>query len=271
MTSFVDDLVVHSRTLEEHMEHITIILSKLSNAGITLNRKKCKFAFKEIKFLGVIVGSGSVRPDPDKVHSIKEFPKPQTKKEMRSFLGLLSFYRKFVPRLADYVAKLTDLLKKSNVDRIKWNDDLDNCFYNARVLISNDICLAIPQIDKQFILQTDASQVGIGAVLAQEIDGELRPISFISRKLNKAECNYAVIEKECLAIKWAIDYFYSYLYGGKFVVKTDHAPLTWLSQNKDKNSRLMRWALAIQAYDFHIEYIKGSENFLADLMSRQPV
>ena len=122
--------------------------------------------------------------------------------------------------------------------------------------------------DSPFTIETDASDYGIGGVLLQKFDDTARPIAFISRKLNPAECNYAVIEKECLAIKWAIEYFHQYLYGGKFLVRSDHAPLTWLSQNKDKNSRLMRWAPSLQVYDFSIEYVKGSENFIADFLSR---
>lgn len=105
-------------------------------------------------------------------------------------------------------------------------------------------------------------------MLGQEVDGEFLPISFISLKLTAAEQNYSVIEQECLAIKWCVEYFYQYLYGEKFVIKTDHAPLIWLRQNKNKNSRLMRWALSLQGYDFTIKYIKGSENFLADTVSR---
>ena len=270
VTSFVDDLMVYSDSLEEHLVHVKLVLEKLRNAGVTLNRKKCKFAYQEVKFLGVIVGNGSVYPDPDKVKAIREFSRPTNKKQLRSFLGLLSFYRKFVPNLSKFIVPLTEFLKKRSSDKIVWTDETIECFETATKLIADDVCLSIPKIGIQFIVQTDASQFGIGAVLAQKLDGELKPISFISRKLNKAECNYSVIEKECLAIKWAIEYFYPYLYGGKFKVRTDHAPLTWLTQNKDKNSRLMRWALNLQSYDFSIEYVKGSENFLADLMSRVP-
>ena len=268
VTTFVDDLMVHSNSFEEHVKHIGIILSKLNDAGITLNKKKCKFGHSKVKFLGVIVGEGEVSPDPEKVEAIKNFRKPATKKEMRSFLGLLSFYRKFVPNLSKYIAPLTDLLRKKCLDKIVWDEKLSKCFYDATNLISEDISLVIPRVNCPFIIETDASDFGIGAVLLQKSEDTLRPIAFISRKLNPAERNYAVIEKECLAIKWSIDYFHQYLYGGKFLVRTDHAPLTWLSQNKDKNSRLMRWALSLQVYDFSIEYVKGSENFIADFFSR---
>ena len=269
--NFIDDLMIHSESFEEHVKHVSIVLSKLNEAGITLNLKKCKFAYKKVKFLGFIVGNGKIAPDPVKVSAIQKFTKPVDKKHLRSFLGLLSFYRRFIPGLADHVAPLTDMLKKCFSDKLRWSDYQTEIFENARKLISDEVFLKIPNSDFDFVVQTDASKVGIGAVLAQVVDGEYCPIAFISRKLNKAECNYSVIEQECLAIKWAITYFYQYLYGGKFTIRTDHAPLTWLKQNKDKNSRLMRWALSLQAYDFTIEYVKGSENFLADMLSRYPL
>ena len=268
VTGFVDDLMIFSENFEEHVEHVKCVIDKLSEAGVTLNKSKCKFGYHRVKFLGFIVGNGETLPDPAKVKAIRDFPKPTNKKELRSYLGLLSFYRKFVPNLASCLSLLTDLLKKSSYDKLRWTETLDKIFEESRSLISDDIKLSIPVPGKTFILQTDASLNGLGAMLIQE--GECAPISFISRKLKPAERNYSVIELECLAIKWAIEYFYQYLYGSKFIVRTDHAPLTWLVQNKDKNSRLMRWALSLQAYDFSVQYVKGSENFIADAFSRYP-
>ena len=196
ITSFVDDLMIYSDTYEQHLEHINTVLNKLFSAGITLNKNKCKFAFNRVKFLGFIVGNGKVSPDPAKISAIREFPIPVDKKHLRSFLGLLNFYRKFIVNLSDFIAPLTSLLRKECADKILWTTELTDCFCKAKNMLSDDIDLFIPRKDKSFMLQTDASNAGIGAVLAQEIDGEFRPISFISRKLNKAENNYAVIEKE---------------------------------------------------------------------------
>jgi len=271
LTTFVDDLLVFSDNFEDHMNHIAVVLDKLNAAGITLNVKKCKFAYTHLKFLGFIVGCGCIYPDKDKVKAIRNFPVPENKKHLRSFVGLLGFYRKFVPNLSSCISPLTDLLRKDKPDKISWNNDLLLCFERATNLVCEDLVLTIPRSDTMFVLQTDASGEGLGAVLGQEINGEYFPVSFISRKLSKAEVNYSVIELECLAIKWAIEYFHSYLYGGKFIVRTDHAPLTWLSQHKNMNSRLMRWALSLQTYDFIIEYVKGCENFLADMLSRYPI
>ena len=271
VTSFIDDLMIHSQTYEEHLEHVDIVLTKLNEAGITLNLKKCHFAQSEVKFLGVQVGNGKVSPDPEKVVSIRNFKRPTDKKSLRSYLGLLSFYRKFIPNLAVHTYPLSNLLKKGNPDIISWTADLTEIFEKSINLISENAMLSMPKPGYEFVVQTDASAGGIGAVLGQLVKKEFVPIAFISRVLNSAEGNYSVIEKECLAIKWAVNYFHEYLYGAKFTVCTDHAPLSWLHKNKDKNSRLMRWALSLQSYDFVIKYIKGSENFMADFMSRIPV
>ena len=271
VTSFIDDLVIHSDSIEEHLEHVDIVLSKLSHAGVTLNVKKCDFAQTDINFLGVKVGNGNVYPDPKKVEAIRNFQVPTNKKTLRSYLGLLSFYRKFIPNLAMYVSKLTGLLKKGCPDKIRWTDELTDDFKKSRNLICEDAILSLPKPGYKFVVQTDASDDAIGAVLGQLRDDDFVPIAFISRVLNTAEKNYAVVEKECLAVKWAVCYFHDYLFGAKFIVRTDHAPLAWLHKNKDLNSRLMRWALRLQSYDFTIEYIKGTENFIADLLSRCPI
>ena len=271
VTNFVDDLVVHSSTFSDHLYHVAIVLEKLMKAGITLKNEKCLFASNSIDFLGFRISNGSVKPIPEKVETIQKFPLPRNKKALRSFLGMINFYRKFVPHLATVIAPLTDLLKKCHPDKIYWSKVHLDCFNKALNLFSDDVSLYIPKINANFVVQTDASEVGIGAILWQVIEDESRPISFISRKLNEAERNYAVIEKECLAIMWAVSKFHEFLVGKKFVIRTDHAPLQWLQCNKNKNSKLTRWALALQEYEFSIEYIKGSDNFLADTLSRNTI
>jgi hypothetical protein len=190
---------------------------------------------------------------------------------MRSFIGLINFYRKFAANLASCVAPLNDTLRKTAPEKICWTAELNSSFSNAIKMMLECVPLYIPRKDCVFTLQTDACDIGLGAVLWQCIDGVDRPIVFISRKLNGAERNYSIIEKECLAIKWGIEKLHDYLYGSSFIIKTDHAPLQWLQENKDRTSRRMRWALALQGYSFTIKYIKGKDNFLADVLSRYPV
>jgi hypothetical protein len=269
--SFVDDLIVYSSNFEDHLKHVELVLKKISECGLTLNKNKCVFACSSVKFLGFEVCDGKIKPNDAKVEAIRRFPKPVVKKDMRSFLGLLNFYRRFAPNLATCIAPLTDALKKIQPDRVVWTEERTLSFNEAIQMIDKDMSLYISRNDCTFVLQTDACDTGIGAVLWQIIGDVERPISFISRHLNSDERNYASIEKECLAIKWAIGKFHDYLYGQKFLVKTDHAPLQWLQKNKDSTSRRMRWALSLQPYDFSIEYIRGKDNFLADVLSRYVV
>jgi hypothetical protein len=270
VANFVDDLVVYSSNFKDHLYHVNLVLKKLYEAGLTLNRSKCSFANAEVKFLGVVVGRGKMRVDEEKLEAVRNFPRPIVKKDMRSFLGLINFYRKFAPNLATYASPLNDTLRKCCPDRIVWTKELQTCFSNSVSCLEGNIPLYIPTPGATFVVQTDASTLGLGAVLWQRCDGEDKPISCISRKLKDAEKNYAIIELECLAIKWAIEKFHDYLYGSKFIVRTDHAPLMWLNENKCLTSRRMRWALSLQNYSFDIEYVKGKENFLADVFSRYP-
>lgn len=268
--NFVDDLIVFSSTFEDHLLHLQIVLEKLKDAGLTLNAKKCSFCHDRIKFLGFIVGQNQILPDCSKIEAIRDFPPPVTKKDMRSFLGLLNFYRRFAPNLGMFTSSLNDTLKKGAPEKICWTNEIKNSFAEAIQCLVNNVPLFIADPNSSFIVQTDACDLGLGAVLWQRVQGEDRPISFISRKLNSAEKNYATIEKECLGIKWAIEKCHDYLYGRTFIVRTDHAPLQWLNENKSRTSRRMRWALALQPYSFTVEYVKGKDNYLADVLSRYP-
>lgn len=269
--SFVDDIVIFSHNPTDHSRHLGIVLSKLKDAGLTVNISKCTFARDELSLLGFIVGGNRVKPDEAKVVAIRNFPKPVVQKDMRSFLGLINFYRRFYPNLASTAAPLTDTLRKAAPKEICWTEGLESSFDLVRNEFANVVALHIPLPNSPFILQTDACDIGIGAVLMQEVDSDEKPMCFISRKLLSNERNYSVIEKECLSIIWAVRKFHHYLYGRKFTIKTDHAPLQWLSDNKDMCSRRMRWSLALQSYSFVVKYIKGKDNTVADVLSRYPV
>ena len=190
---------------------------------------------------------------------------------MRSFLGVVGFYRRFLPDAASKISSLTETLKKNAPNCIEWSESLETTFKGIKSEFVNSVCLHIPLPDHPFILQSDACDKGIGAVLLQSVDGVERPVTFISRKLNGAESRFSIIEKECLAIVYAVKKLHHYLYGQKFKIRTDHAPLQWLSDNKDVCSRRMRWSLALQPYSFVVEYVRGKDNIVADVLSRYPV
>jgi hypothetical protein len=268
--SFVDDLVIYSNNFEDHVKHLDFVLRRLKDNGLTLNRRKCTFAAETVKFLGFIVGQGKITPDPAKLNAIANFPRPITKKNMRSFVGLVNFYRKFAPYIAAYLSPLNDCLKKTFPDKIIWSETLIDVFNTVINIMVKSTPLYIPKLGYNFILQTDACDYAVAAVLWQRTENGDRPIAFASKKLQGSQLSYPIIEKECLAIKYGIEYFREYLLCSEFLVKTDHSPLQWLYKNKNTASRRMRWALELQMYSFRIEFVRGKDNFLADILSRFP-
>lgn len=165
---------------------------------------------------------------------------------------------------------LTDLTKKHKPNKVVWTKDYDNAFVDLKNSLGCELVLKSPRFDQPFTLQTDASEYGLGQVLLQRQRGQLCPIVYISRKLLPRETRYPVVEKECLAVKWALDSFKNYLLGRKFTLEIDHRALTWLGRMKDTNSRIMQWFLAIQPFHFEVQYRKGPQNCTADFLSRTP-
>jgi hypothetical protein len=181
---------------------------------------------------------------------------------------MASYYRKFIPNFAAKSSVLTDLTKKGLPNKVQWNSEHDRAFESLKTSLVNAPILQIPNFGETFILRTDASNNGIGAVLLQETEKGKFPIAYASRKLLAREQNYSVVEKECLGVVWGIQKFHTYLYGRHFMLETDHMPLVYLNKSKESNGRLMRWAMTLQAYRFTIKAIKGSDNVGADYLSR---
>ena len=267
--AYIDDLVIHSRTWEEHLRHIQAVLQRLQEAGLTAKPPKCQFGMQQCVYLGHVVGNGGVRPEKSKLLAVESFPVPKTKKEVRTFLGLTGYYRRFIENYASVAAPLTDLTKTAPT-RVVWTSGCEEAFGALRQALCQTPVLRSPDFNKPFVLQTDASERGVGAVLSQSIDGEEHPVAFFSRKLLPREEKYSTVEKECLAIKLACQSFRVYLLGGHFTVQTDHRALEWLDRLKENNSRLTRWSLALQAFDFDVVYRAGSANGNADALSRAP-
>ncbi|XP_053294792.1 uncharacterized protein LOC128455141 [Pleuronectes platessa] len=269
---YLDDVVVYSDTWEEHVQRIGALFDRLVWANLTVNLAKCEFARATVTYLGKVVGQGQVRPVEAKVMAVQKFPPPTTKKELMRFLGLVGYYRSFCKNFSSVVAPLTDLLK-AKAEYI-WSSMCQNAFDSVKALLCSAPVLAAPRFDQPFKLHVDASNVGVGAVLLQEnAEGVECPVSFFSRKFNKHQYNYSVIEKEALALVWALQHFDVYVGSGlsPLTVFTDHNPLTFLKSLQNPNQRLMRWALFLQPYNLDIRHIKGTDNVMADALSRAPV
>ncbi|KAK7094801.1 hypothetical protein V1264_006302 [Littorina saxatilis] len=263
-----DDLLVHTETFEEHLETLRELFSRLTKANLTVRPSKCILGTDNVDFIGHSLKEGQKGLLLENVTKILNAPRPETKKQVRSFLGLAGYYREFIPNFAAITAPLSDMTRKGCPNRILWGSAQEKAYQTVRDLMSRDPVLRLPDTAKEFILRTDASDEGIGAMLMQEHGGKPFPVSYASKKLSGAEKNYSTMEKECLAIVWGIKKFELYLQGVKFVLQTDHKPLTYLNSAKCVNNRIMRWVMYLQNFDMRVESIKGSDNVGADFLSR---
>lgn len=267
---YLDDIVLYSSSSwSDHIQLILTVFERLRDASLTLNLAKCEFGKATVTYLGKQVGQGQVRPVEAKIQAISEFPTPRTKREVRRFLGMSGYYRSFCRNFSDVVLPLTNLLRNS-MD-FQWSVDCEAAFQNAKTLLCSAPVLAAPNFDLPFKLEVDASATGTGAVLLQEgSDGIDHPICFFSKKLLKHQLNYSTIEKEALALLLALQHFEVYIgsSAAPVLVFTDHNPLTFLTRMKNANQRLMRWSLYLQGFNLDIRYKRGSENIVADTLSR---
>ncbi|KAL1246972.1 hypothetical protein QQF64_034274 [Cirrhinus molitorella] len=269
-TAYLDDVVIFSKSWEEHLNHLKETLNRIQEARLTLNVRKCEWARQETKYLGYHLGNGKLRPQVDKVEAIQRSPRPRSKKEMRSFLGLVGWYRRFIPDFATVATPLTNLLAKAAKSPIEWSKDCETAFRNLKERICSSPVLQSPDFNQRFLVQVDASATGVGAVLAQGEVGAEKPVVYISRKLLPRETRYSTVEKECLATKWSLESLRYYLLGREFDLETDHRALTWIQTMKDHNSRVMRWYLSLQPYKFKVRHRPGRQNVVADYLSRYP-
>ena len=269
--NFMDDILLATTTWEDHLTLLNALLNRLADSGLTARPTKCLIGFQELEFLGHTLKNGFIFPEEKNVEKMKDACRPKTKKDVRSFLGMCGFYQKFIPHFNTVAAPLSDLTKAKAPEKVEWNAACEKAFQELKEKLTSRPVLKLPSPEQPYILRTDASNTGIGSALLQadpEDPSILHPIAFASRKLNSAELNYATVEKECLALVWAIQKFQMYLYGKHFTVQTDHQPLTFLASSKQLNARLMRWTLLLQQYSFTVEYIKGTINHMADFLSR---
>ena len=264
---YLDDIIVFSTSLQEHMINLEKVFQRLRESNFKIQMDKSEFLKLETAYLGHVIGRDGIKPNPDKITAVNKFPLPTNATEIKRFLGLLGYYRKFIPNFAKVTKPMTQCLKKGS--KIDIHDpEYINCFEHCKTLLINDPILQYPDFSKEFILTTDASKLAIGAVLSQGSIGSDKPIAYASRTLNSSEINYSTIEKELLAIVWATKYFRPYLFGRKFVVVTDHKPLKWMMSLREPNSRLTRWRLKLSEYNFSVVYKEGRYNVNADALSR---
>lgn len=264
---FMDDILIATETWEEHMTALRAVLQRLQEANLAAKPSKCYVGFDQLPYLGHEIGDGKRWPESDKVDKINQAIPPITKKELRSFLGLTGFYREYIDSYSSIAIPLTDMTKKDHPEKLQWSEGGKASFATLKRKICETPILCMPDDTKEFVVRTDASDRGIGAVLMQDKGGQLRPISYQSRKLNGAESRYATVEKECLATVWGVNKFERYLYGKHFTLETDHQPLKFL-QKQPTNPRLMRWVLQLQPYSFTVRVIPGRDNHGADYLSR---
>lgn len=264
---YLDDITIHSKTIELHLQHIKAVFVRLREVSLKINIKKCKWFQPTIHLLGHILDGTTIKMDPAKISTISNWKAPENILQIQQFLGLCGYYRRFIKDFSKIAAPLFNLLKKQVT--WKWDDSCEKAFKELKLKLTTYPILQQPDFAQPFILQTDASGIAIGAILSQKDEnGREYVCAYASRILQGAEIHYGITEKECLAIIWAIKHFRIYLYGRKFTIITDHSALQWLINLKDPTGRLARWSIYIQAFDFEIKHRSGKSHANVDALSR---
>lgn len=263
---YLDDIVIYGNSLQDHNNKLREVFYRLAQHNLKLQPDKCEFLKTEVMYLGHLITQDGVKPDPRKIEAVKNYPIPKNPKDIKGFLGLAGYYRRFINNFSKLSQPLTKLLKKD--EPFVWTSLQQSFFEILKTKLCEEPILQYPDFTETFNLTTDASNYAIGSVLSQGSNQDDLPIAYASRILNKSEINYSTTEKELLAIVWSVKHFRPYLYGRKFKIITDHKPLTWLMNVKDPGSRLVRWRLLLEEYDYEIHYKQGKLNQNADALSR---
>ena len=269
----MDDILVHGQSQQEHDQTLRVVLEKLKKAGVTLNREKCEFSCESVTFLGHLIDSSGIRPDPSKVEAILKFKQPTQVADIRRFLGMVNQMSKFAPHLADITQPLRELLTKNS--QWIWGEPQETAFTKVKQLLTSSPVLTLYDPNLESTVSADASSFGLGAVLLQkQKTNEMKPVAYISRSMTAAEQRYAQIEKEALALTWACERFSDYLLGTQFHVQTDHKPLVPLLSHKRLEElpiRIQRFRLRMMRYSFTISHVPGVDLVIADALSRSPL
>ena len=265
---YIDDIIVYAKSFDQNIDRLKLIFQRFREANLKLKPKKCELAKAEVTFLGYRVNAEEIRPEPTNVAKVLQWPVPQNVKEVRQFLGLAGYYRKSVHNFSTIAKPLNDLTK--NESELIWTAKCQEAFDRLKQALTSPDVMSLPMDKGDFILDVDASNYGIGAVLSQIQDGKEKVVSYASRTMCNAEQNYCVTERELLAIVNFVQYFRHYLLGREFTIRSDHMALKYLFSFKAPKNRIARWLEILSNYNFSIEYRKGSKHSNCDALSRCP-
>ncbi len=265
---YLDDIIIFSQTVEQHLHRLREVLGRLRDAGLKMKPSKCHFLRKSVSYLGHIISERGVETDPEKTRCVQAWPTPTSCEELRRFMGFASYYRKFVRNFAQIAAPLHSLTEKSRA--WCWSTRCEEAFATLKQRLTSAPILAFPHFDQEFILDTDASGEGLGAVLSQVLDGQEHVVAYGSRSLTKAERRYCATRRELLALVWSVRHFRTYLLGRPFLARTDHNALKWLFQFKDPEGQVARWLEILAEFDLTIQHPPGQKHCNADGLSRIP-
>lgn len=273
--AFIDDIIIAGKTPQEHMTLLQEVFRRLKHMNIRIKKAKCRFMATEITYLGHKIDEHGIHPTEEHIEAIRKMPAPTNKKELRFFLGSMNFYSRFIPHLQSLCAPLHVLTKHDT--KWTWSADEDQLFLRLKSMLTSKDTLVHYNADLPLVLTTDASDHGVGAVLMHKLtDGVEKPVAYASRILDHREKQYSAIDKEALAIIFGVTKFYQYIYGRKFLVRTDHKPLERILRAqreipKMAANRLQRWAIILSTFDYELQYVQGKQNVIADPLSHMPL
>lgn len=268
--AYIDDVCCHTvGELDVHLNALDKVLQTLSDAGLTLKLSKCKFAMPKLQYVGHVIGSGTLQPNPSKVEALKNLSPPDTKKKVRSILAMFRYYHSFIPNFSDIIVPLVELTKHRQSSSFQLNEPQLNAFVKLKESLINAVALHCPVYGKPFIVHTDASDYAISGCLSQLNDyGVEVPIMFVSKKLSDVQRKWSVIEKEAFAIVYSLKQFDYFIFGYPVLLYTDHNPLTYMLNSIPKSAKLTRWSLSLQRWDITLKYKDTKSNVVADCLSR---
>jgi len=267
--SYIDDMAIMSGRFSQHLTHLQAYLQVIRESGFKLNLRKCRFAQKQIVYVGHLIGGGQHRPDPAKLQAVAGMKPPTNRRQLRQVLGLLSYYRTYVKGYAEIAKPLTDLTSVKKSEQWHWGEREQLAFESLRQKVCEAPVLATVIPGRPFVLYTDASGVAVGCCLAQcNVEDEEHPVAYASQKLTPTQCSWATVEREAYAVVWALSRFRDMIFGSPITVYSDHNPLRYLMESMSSSAKLTRWALALQEYQLTLKYTKGINNSVADTLSR---